>query len=317
VTLEAPRGTRRIESRLPLDLDLTLDLFVRGPFDPCTRRVARETWWRALRTPLGPATLLLARDGPNVLASAWGEGSEWALEVAPDLVGANDDLHGFEPSGVVRDYHRRFPGLRIPRARRVVQCLLLPVLEQRVTGHEAKQNYHALLRRLGEPAPGPEPLLLPPDPKRMAKLAGFELRELGIEASRGDVLVEAARRARRLEELPALPLADAQRRLLAIRGIGPWTMAEVARLALGDADSVSVGDYNLPRLVSYNLLGHAEDGDDLLLELLAPFSGHRGRVCLLVGLGGRSVPRRGPRRGAGPLGRERASAFPRRSKPAS
>ena len=94
-------------------------------------------------------------------------------------------------------------------------------------------------------------------------------------------------------------------------------MAEVARLALGDADSVSVGDYNLPRLVSYNLLGHAEDGDDLLLELLAPFSGHRGRVCLLVGLGGRSVPRRGPRRGAGPLGRERASAFPRRSKPAS
>lgn len=299
---------RSIRLRLPVDLDLTLGLFVRGRHDPTTRREGPGVWWRALRTPEGPATLRLSGQGDVVSAQSFGPGSDWALASAPDLLGASDTLDGFAPSGVVAELHRRLRGLRMPRARTVFQCAILPVLEQKVTGSEAWQSYAALQRALGEPAPGPAQLLLPPDPKAVATLPSHEYRALGIEGKRASALVNAAKRARRLEELPEMPLADAHRRLQAISGIGPWTSAEVARVALGDADAVSIGDYNLPRLVAYNLIGEEQADDARLLELLEPFAGHRGRACLLLMIGGRSVPRRGPRMAARPFAAERRKA---------
>ena len=43
-----------------------------------------------------------------------------------------------------------------------------------------------------------------------------------------------------------MPIEEAHPRLGAVVGIGPWTVGEVARDALGDPDAVSVGDYHLP-----------------------------------------------------------------------
>ena len=62
-------------------------------------------------------------------------------------------------------------------------------------------------------------------------------------------------------------------RLLTVRGIGPWTAAEVTRAAFGDADAVSVGDYHIKNVVTYALTGAARGTDDHMLELLAPFAG--------------------------------------------
>ena len=42
-------------------------------------------------------------------------------------------------------------------------------------------------------------------------------------------------------------------RLRSIAGVGAWTSAEVRRVALGDADAVSVGDYHLPNMVAWTL----------------------------------------------------------------
>lgn len=297
---------RWIRPRLPVDLDLTLSLFLHGRRgDPSMRREAEQVWWRALRTPEGPATLRLAREGAAVHAESWGPGRDWALSVAPELVGATDSLDGFAPSGWVAELHRRLPGLRVPRARTVVQCSILPVLGQQVSGREAWQSYVGLLRKLAEPAPGPVELTLPPEPAALVTLPSFEYRALGVEGKRARALVAVARHRRRLEELPELSLPAAHARLRAIAGIGPWTSAEVARVALGDADTVSLGDYNLPALVAYNLLGEERADDERMLELLAPFAGHRGRVCLLLMLGGQSVPRRGPRSAPSPLARMR------------
>jgi 3-methyladenine DNA glycosylase/8-oxoguanine DNA glycosylase len=90
---------------------------------------------------------------------------------------------------------------------------------------------------------------------------------------------------------------DARRRLQALPGLGPWTAAEVALVALGDADAVPVGDYHLPSIVSWSLTGEADGDDDRMLELLDPYRGHRGRVIrLLVAAGGTLRPaRRAPR----------------------
>jgi 3-methyladenine DNA glycosylase/8-oxoguanine DNA glycosylase len=104
-----------------------------------------------------------------------------------------------------------------------------------------------------------------------------------------------AARANRFEEIVDLSLADAYRRLTALPGIGPWTAAEVAFRALGDADAVSVGDYHLPGLVSFAFTGERRGSDERMLELLEPFRPHRARVIRLLEAGGVGPAPRGPR----------------------
>ena len=84
------------------------------------------------------------------------------------------------------------------------------------------------------------------------------------------------------------------RALRTVTGIGVWTAAEIVQRAHGDPDTVSVGDYHLPALVGWALAGEPVN-DDGMLELLAPWTGHRQRVIRLIYASGRSEPRRGPR----------------------
>lgn len=91
-------------------------------------------------------------------------------------------------------------------------------------------------------------------------------------------------------ELPA-----AHARLQAFPGVGPWTAAVVALVALGDADAVPIGDYHLAHAVGYALEGTARSSDQRMLELLEPYRGHRGRVIRLLRLMGVSAPKFGPR----------------------
>jgi 3-methyladenine DNA glycosylase/8-oxoguanine DNA glycosylase len=78
-------------------------------------------------------------------------------------------------------------------------------------------------------------------------------------------------------------------------GVGPWTSAEVARLALGDPDAVSVGDYHLPNIVAWALAGEERATDERMLELLAPYRGQRARVQVLLEASHISPPAYGPR----------------------
>jgi 3-methyladenine DNA glycosylase/8-oxoguanine DNA glycosylase len=80
-----------------------------------------------------------------------------------------------------------------------------------------------------------------------------------------------------------------------VPGIGPWTAAEVAVSALGDPDAVSVGDFHLPSLVTWALAGEPRGDDARMLELLAPYRGHRAMVIRLLELSGLAPPRRAPR----------------------
>jgi 3-methyladenine DNA glycosylase/8-oxoguanine DNA glycosylase len=286
-----------VRPRLPLDLRLTLGPLRRGAGDP-TMLVDRDgSWWRATRTPQGPATVRYARPTPDgtVRVAAWGPGAEWCLAAAAELLGARDTLDGFRPDGLVAELHRRLPGLRIPRSRAVFEALLPSILEQKVTGLEARNGYRAIVRAWGEPAPGPRPLLLQPAPASLATTPYWAFHPLGVERKRTVAILVAASRARRVEETVAMAPADAHRRLQALPGVGPWTSAEVAIVALGDADAVSVGDFHLPHLVSFALAGEPRGSDERMLELLAPFPGHRGRVLRLLMHSGRMPARRGPR----------------------
>jgi 3-methyladenine DNA glycosylase/8-oxoguanine DNA glycosylase len=284
-----------VRPRLPVDLRLTLSPLRRGRGDPTCLVDRTGSWWRATRTPEGPATACYVAEGDTVRVAAWGPGAEWCVAAAPELLGARDSLDGFAPTGLVGELHRHFPGLRIPRSQAVFEALLPSILEQKVTGQEARRSFRAIVRAWGEPAPGPVPLLLQPSPEAIAVTPYWAFHPLGVERKRTTAVLMAASRARRVEETVSMPAAEAHRRLQALPGVGPWTSAEVAIVALGDADAVSVGDFHLPHLVSWALAGEPRGTDERMLELLAPWPGHRGRVLRLLTQSGRYPERRGPR----------------------
>jgi 3-methyladenine DNA glycosylase/8-oxoguanine DNA glycosylase len=293
----APAAVLTLSLSRPLDLRQTLWPVRRGSTDPSVR-VRQDGYWRATRTPLGPATerLWVGADG-NLHAEAWGPGAGWLLQRAPALVGELDDDAGFAPAHpLLRDLRRRHPGLRMCRTEAVFEAAMGSILEQRVTGAEAWRGWRALLWDLGEPAPGPLPgLRVPPAPARVAETRYPAFHRYGVERGRAETVRCAAAHAARLEEALALPLDAARVRLRALPGMGHWTAAEVALVALGDPDAVSVGDYHLPHVVSWALAGEPRGTDERMLELLEPYRGHRARVLRLLTSGGVMPPRRGPR----------------------
>jgi 3-methyladenine DNA glycosylase/8-oxoguanine DNA glycosylase len=299
---------RRIEPAAAIDLHLTIEVHRHGPDDPTLSFSRDGSAWRTTRTPEGPATLRLIPEGAAIRAQAWGPGAAWAIGQAPELVGALDDAAGFAAMvaghRLLRDLHARVPGIRIGRTRRVLEALVPAIIEQKVTGNEARAAFIALVRRHGEPAPGPwdepsdrraAPMRVPPAPTTLAGLPGYAYHPLGLERRRADAIRFAAGRAARVEECVDLPLSDAYERLLAFPLVGPWTAAEAGLRALGDADAVSVGDFHLCHAVCWALAGEPRGTDGRMLELLAPYAGHRARVIRLIEAAGVQAPRRGPR----------------------
>jgi endonuclease III len=280
------------EPSRPLDLALTLSAIGQGPW----LRLAGGEAWRASRTPEGVSTVHLTYADGSVEVEAWGPGAAWASRQAPALCGEEDDDSGFSPNHqLLAQARKRNPGLRIPKTGAVFEALVPAVLAQKVTGVEAHQSYRALVDALGEPAPGPVRMTIPPEPRLLARTPYWKFHSFGVERRRAEVIIGAARSAGRLEEATRMDVPAAYRRLEAFRGIGPWTAAKVAMVALGDADAVPVGDYNLPHSIGYALEGTVRSSDDRMLELLEPYRGHRARVIRLIGVAGISAPRFGPR----------------------
>jgi 3-methyladenine DNA glycosylase/8-oxoguanine DNA glycosylase len=288
---------RRFSVPLPVDLLVSLRPLVASQADP-TIRLRADRLVRASRNPDGPATLeVRQRAERSFEAEAWGAGAAWALEHAPSLVGARDELAGFDPDRhptVARAAHRR-PGLRIIRTGLVEDLLVPTLLAQRVTGREAGSAWTRIVRAWGEPAPGPFGLTLPPTPGRLAETPYWAFHPHGVERDRALKVATACRHLRQLEQAVDRPLPDALERLGAVPGIGRWTAALVLRSAAGAADAVEVGDFHVKHHVSFTLAGEPRGSDQRLLELLAPFAGHRGRVVRLLLAEGRRPPSFGPR----------------------
>ncbi len=283
----------------PVDVPLTLSVHRHGGGDPTHATDAAGTVWRTSLTPDGPATLrvgLSSRDA-MVTARAWGPGAGWLLDRVPEWLGFHDDRSGFAAHHpVVGELVLRFPGLRVGRTGRVFEALVPAVLEQKVVGREAHRAWRYLLLKHGEAAPGPAPagMRVVPSARTWARVPSWDWHRAGVEGVRARTIINAAAVAARLEEALALDPAAADRRLRSLTGIGVWTSAEIRQRAMGDADAVSVGDYHLPNAVGWTLARRKTD-DAGMLELLAPYAGHRYRVTRLIELGGSGPPRRGPR----------------------
>jgi len=287
-----PQVRTVFSSSRPLDLFSTLAPIEIGH----SLRIDGADAWRATRTPEGPATVHLRFGTGTVAVEAWGPGAQWASRRAASLCGEEDDAKDFRPQHrLVAALHRRNPGLRLTRTHAVFEALVPAVLGQQVTTIEARAGYRALVAALGEPAPGPVRLKVPPAPQVLARTPYWMFHRFGIERRRAEVIIRAARSAKRLEETTTMDFPSAYRRLEAFPGVGPWTAAQVALVALGDPDAVQVGDYHLPHAIGYALEGTLRSSDERMLELLEPYRGQRARVIRLLTMSGIAAPRFGPK----------------------
>ncbi len=254
--------------------------------------------WRAVNTMEGPATVRICPSASGAHVHAWGPGAEIASDRVPDLLGARDDptaLVVHDP--IVADLIKRLRFDRMTRTNSVWEHIVPTVLGQRVPTASARDSWRAILHRWGRtpPGPGPTRLRLGPTPADLANLGYHDLHRVNVERKRAQTIIAAARRAVRLEEAIGMEPDEARARVEAFPGIGPWTSSIVIQLALGDPDSVIVGDYKLPSQVAWVLAGERTADDERMLALLEPYRGQRARVQNLVKFAGTKPPRRGPR----------------------
>ncbi len=260
-----------------------------------------EAWWVS-RTPDGPGTLRLRRVAPDrIETEAWGPGGPWMQDRSGRVVGAEDDTEGFEPHHDVMAKVVRQRGVhRFGRTDRIFDALIPAVLGQKVQTQMARRSWQGILRRFGEPAPGPIDLRIHPPPERFAELGYTAFHGVGVERRRATVILRAATLADRLERAAegddrSTASARVDQLLRSIPGIGVWTSSFVRTMAMGDADAVLVGDFHLPHTVSWALAGEPRGTDERMLELLEPYAGHRARAQRMLKSGGIRAPRYGPR----------------------
>lgn len=302
MTTEAERvSPPRAFSVEGIDLNRTLFAFSFFGRDPTTRFVRERGGGigelaRATLTPDGPGTLYLRWQGARASATAFGPGARWLDAHAEDWCGKNDDVTTFEPPD--RRMQRLFlkhSGVRMTRTLTAWHDILRIVIQQRIRTRDAADQWRRMTLAWGTLAPGPFGLRLPPAAEKVAAAPYFDFHPFGIEKKRADAMRSVAKSVDVVERAAMLPPEKARAALEGIRGVGPWTALGFCEGCLGDPDAVILGDYHLPNHVAFALAGEEKATDERMLELLAPYAPHRGRVVKLLMVGAEKPPRRAPR----------------------
>jgi 3-methyladenine DNA glycosylase/8-oxoguanine DNA glycosylase len=277
----------------PYDFFETTRGLITGLHDPTLRREP-DGLWRAVHTEEGPATVRITVVG-ELEADAWGPGARVVLDQVPRWVGLHEPAWQLPSHPVVDGLLKAHRGLRSTDTRNVFEALVVTVLQQLVTWQEAATAWRRICRTLGERAPGPADLSLPPTPRALRAAGTGRLHALGVGLKQARTLMNVAFSARALQRAADLPTDEATTLLQHVRGVGPWT----ANLAMGDRlgrpEPIPVGDFHLPNTIAWALAGEPRGTDARMIELLRPFPGQAFRVIRLVAAAGIEAPRRGPR----------------------
>jgi hypothetical protein len=181
----------------PRDLSAMIGVLSRGGGDPAYRRGADGQIWLTGLGPQGSVSMRLRPAAGVITAQFWGEGAQWAADHLEDLLGGHDDPAGFVPVHPIieRQWRRYRDTLRVPRSLLTWQIAVAAVLEQRVTGVEARGAWRGLVSEHGSPAPGPVPgrMRIPPDPARVLRVPSWDWRRYGVDRQRIATVREVAR----------------------------------------------------------------------------------------------------------------------------
>jgi DNA-3-methyladenine glycosylase II len=193
-------------------------------------------------------------------------------------LGVDDDLRPFydrfRSDPLIGPSVRRRPGLRLIRRPEPFEALAWAVTEQLIEFHRATAIQRRIVARLGRRC-AETGLRDLPHARTVAATAPAVLESFDLSAGRALALRKAAHEvATGRADLRAADHERAWGRLLAIPGIGRWTIEMLALHGQGRHDQVPAGDLNLLKLVGRMKTGdpRARATEDEVRELFAPYA---------------------------------------------
>jgi 3-methyladenine DNA glycosylase/8-oxoguanine DNA glycosylase len=245
----------------------------------------------AIAAPGPAAGTVERRAGPSELGLAI-ERMRFALGVDDDL---SECYRRFRGDPLLGPLLRRRPHLRPRRRPWPWEALAWAVVKQLIESGRAARIQRRIVGRWGlRLGDGPGSLRDVPAPATIAGRAPAELESMGLALKRALALRAVAGdvAAGRCD----LAAAEADRRLLARREIGPWTVQCLGLFGRGDPDSLPAGDLIYLKLVGrLARLGRRATVEEVE-EFLAPYAPFRGLAATWLAASWPQATREGTRR---------------------
>jgi AraC family transcriptional regulator of adaptative response / DNA-3-methyladenine glycosylase II len=212
-----------------------------------TDRMEGDRHTAAVQFPHGPGVLSLELTPEAVTVLVSDRRSIDAHAIVSGLLGLEQDATAFarlaRKLGLARLVAGR-PGLRIAQTPSVFDGLLWSIIGQQINFAFACVLQRRLVERVGVRLENG--LHAPPTPAAIAALDPADLAPLQFSRSKASYLVGAARRIVEgqldLDSLRTMSATRAERTLLEIRGLGPWSVNYLMMRSLGFPDCVPLGD---------------------------------------------------------------------------
>ena len=164
------------------------------------------------------------------------------------LLGAGFDLDAFRPSDpLLAEIVRRLPGFRPPLAPDPFEMLVGAISAQQISMRAAYAVRNRFVERYGERA---EVAYAFPTTERTAGLTQEDLTALGYSRRKADYILALARSGLDLGALADLPDDEVKAALVALPGIGEWTVDWFLARYLGRPRAWPAGDLALRKVVS-------------------------------------------------------------------
>lgn len=213
---------------------------------------------------------------------------ERAIERMRFALGVDDDLsefhRRFRRDPLLGPLLRRYPHFRARRRPWPWEALAWAVVKQLIEAERAARIQRRIVGRWGARLGGDrEALRDVPGAEAIAGRAPAELESMGLSLRRAIALRAVAREVSSGRCDLAAEAAD--RRLLAVPEIGPWTVQCLGLFGRGDLDSLPAGDLGYIKLVGrLGGLGRRASVEEVE-EFYAPYAPFRGLVGALSLLG--------------------------------
>lgn len=245
-----------------------------------TERLDGDVYTTVLRSGDAPARLHLHLAPAEIGVDAEGIPGPDAHAFAVGLLGLEQPAEAFarlaDRLGLARLVTGR-RGLRLPQTPSVFDGLLWSIIGQQINFAFACVLKRRLFERAGEPLGGG--WFAPPSPAAVAALSPADLQPLQYSRQKAEYLLATARLVAsgelNLDSLRELSATRAERTLLAIRGLGPWSVNYLMMRSLGFADCVPLGDTGVTSGLEALLKLQQRPDADATRRLMAPFSPYR------------------------------------------
>lgn len=247
-----------------------------------TERLEGDVYTTAIRVG-EEAHLLTMTLAPDRISVSLGRETRRLADVhamVVGLLGLDQDTAAFGRHAQALGLQRLIAGrpeLRISQTHTIYSGLLWTIVGQQINFTFASLLLRRLIEKTGLPLD--HHLHAPPTPQAVAALNPEELLSLQYSRQKADYVTSISRLiaegALDLESLPRMSATRAEQTLLAVRGLGPWSVNYLMMRALGFADCLPLGDTGVTSgLVSLFQLKQRPDAAKTI-RLLAPFSPFR------------------------------------------